>query len=73
MFFIIIVCLCCCCCRFCCRKKEEKKKAKEKLELQHYRLFGSDYYERVQPKSDELDFNFGGSLMDENTGIKLGW
>ena len=72
VLFLIIACLCCCCCRFCCRKKEVKKKAKDKMDLKKYQLFGPNYYEKVQPGQDEIDYNVEASEKETDKDIQLG-
>eukprot|EP00112_Aurelia_sp_Birch-Aquarium-sp1_P010755 Seg229.4 transcript_id=Seg229.4/GoldUCD/mRNA.D3Y31 product="Synaptotagmin 1" protein_id=Seg229.4/GoldUCD/D3Y31 len=72
VLFLIIACLCCCCCRYCCRKKVEKKKAKAKLDLQKYQLHGPDYYEKIQVRTDEIDYNVEASEKQTGKDIQLG-
>ena len=50
----------------------EKKKAKAKLDLQKYQLHGPDYYEKVQVRTDEIDYNVEASEKQTGKDIQLG-
>ena len=49
-----------------------KKKAKDKLDLRKYQLFGPNYYEKVQPGQDEIDYNVEASEKETDKDIQLG-
>ena len=51
-------------------KKPKKKTLKNKLDLQKNHLFGPNYIERVQPLSDEFDYNVESTLFNALDEIK---
>ena len=49
-----------------------KKKAANKLDLHKYQLFGPNYYEKIQPGQDEIDYNVEASEKEADKDIQLG-